>query len=297
VLPKVIIIVLNWNGKEDTIECLESLKRVTYSNYDIMLVDNGSTDGSVEFFRKWYPTLEIIENGENLGFAEGNNVGIRKALENEVDYVLLLNNDTVVDPEFLEEMVKVAESNLKIGIVGPKICYYHNPSKIWSVGGDINLFTGSIKNKGDMKPQDIFQGILTVDYVSGCALMIKSNLIKKIGLLDKDYFLYFEETDWNIRARKIGYISVVTCEAKVLHKSGASMKKVKDIDYYYFSRNGFLLLKKNGKIYHYITFFPINFVRYASMFTFNLVMGRFSRSRNILKGVIDYFNKKYGPYE
>ena len=125
---KVTIILLNWNGKEDTIECLESLKHITYPNYEILLVDNGSTDGSVECFRERYPGMEIIENGENLGFAEGNNVGIRRAMDEGADYVLLLNNDTVVDPEFLGELVKVGESDPKIGIVGPKICYYNNKS-------------------------------------------------------------------------------------------------------------------------------------------------------------------------
>lgn len=295
--PKVSIIVLNWNGKEDTIECLESLKLITYPNYEILLVDNGSTDGSVKYFRERYPEIEIIENRENLGFAEGNNVGIRKAMKNLTDYILLLNNDTIVNPDFLTKMVEVAESDTKFGIIGPKICYYHDPSKVWSVGGDVNLFTGSIKNRGDQKPQEDFQGTKIVDYVSGCALLIKRKVIEEIGLLDKDYFLYFEETDWNIRAHKRGYISVVTCNAKILHKSGASIKKVKDSNYYYFSRNGFLFLKKNGRWYHYITFVPINLIKYGLMFSLNLIRGRNLRSKYILKGTIDCLRGKYGSYE
>jgi GT2 family glycosyltransferase len=294
---KVGVIILNWNGKKDTDECLDSLKSITYPNYEIILVDNGSTDGSVEYLKKLHPEIEIIENQKNLGFAEGNNVGIIKAIENKADYVLLLNNDTVVSPDFLTTMIDVAESNDKYGIVGPKICYYHDPSKIWSVGGDVNLFTGSIKNKGNMDPQEMYKGIKIVDYISGCSLLIRSELIKKIGLLDKDYFLYFEETDWNMRAHKEGYVSVITCDAKILHKSGASIKKVNNLNYYYFSRNGFLFFKKNGSWYHYITFIPINLIRYGSMFCLNLIVGNYSASKYILNGIVDYINGKCGPYE
>lgn len=296
IYPKVSIIILNWNGKEDTIECLESLKQITYSNYEIILVDNGSTDGSVEVLKKQYPEIEIIENSQNLGYAEGNNVGIRKAIEKNVDYILLLNNDTIVSPEFLEELVKVAEGNSKIGIVGPKICYYSNPNKIWAIGGKINLFTGSIGNYGDGQDENKYKGIKVVDYVSGCALLFKSEVVKKVGLLDKEYFLYFEETDWNCRARKMGYISVINCNTQILHKSGTSVKKIKDSNYYYFPRNTLLFLEKNGNWYHYLTFSPMFLMRYGSIFAFNLLKGNNIRCTNILNGIRDYIKKEYGRY-
>ena len=294
IYPKVYIIILNWNGKEDTIECLESLKHITYSNYEILLVDNGSTDGSVECLRERYPGLEIIETGVNLGFAEGNNVGMRRAMNEGADYVLLLNNDTVVDSEFLGELVKVAEGDERIGIVGPKICYYNDPNKIWGIGGKINLFTGSIGNCEAGNFDNNFKGNKIVDYVSGCALLIKSEIIKKIGLLDQDYFLYFEETDWNIRVNKQGYISVINCDAWILHKSGASVKKVKDSNYYYFSRNTLLFLSKYGKWYHLIIFYPLFFTKFSSILIFNLIKGNKLRSKNIIYGIKDFIYKNYG---
>lgn len=292
--PTVAIIILNWNGKDDTIECLESLKHITYPNYEILLVDNGSTDGSVGCFRERYPGMEIIENGTNLGFAEGNNVGIRRAMDEGADYVLLLNNDTVVDLEFLGELVKVAEGDERIGIVGPKICYYDNPTIVWSVGGKINFFTSSIGNYGDGIVQTNFTGVENVDYVSGCALLIKNEVIMNIGLLDKDYFLYFEETDWNVRAHNHGYISVVNRDTRILHKSGASVKKVKDSNYYYFARNTLLFLKKNGKWYHYIVFCPLFITQYFSILVFNLVKGNKIRYKNIICGVTDFIKGNYG---
>src|SRR3989339_346256 len=137
--PLVYILILNWNGKEDTLECLSSLKKIDYPNYKTIVIDNGSTDDSVKIINKKYPKIKIIENKKNLGYAEGNNVGIRYALKNKADYVLILNNDTIVDKKFLTELVKVGESNEKVGIVGPNVyCYFFQAEdgiRDWSVTG------------------------------------------------------------------------------------------------------------------------------------------------------------------
>jgi hypothetical protein len=294
--PKVIIIILNWNGLNDTLECLESVKIVTYSNYSTILVDNGSEDGSVDIIRRAYPDIDIIENGRNLGFAEGNNVGIRKALGYNSDYILLLNNDTVVTPGFLKELVEASEKDENIGIVGPKICYYDEPSLIWSVGGRINLFTGSFRNIGENRNEKNYTGVNNVDYVTGCALLIKTEVIKKIGLMDTDYFLYFEETDWNVKAKKAGYLTVVNCNTHILHKVGASIKKVKGIYYYYNARNTLLFMKNNGNWYNLITFLPIYSSAYLLMAVYNLIGGQREGNRYIYEGIKDYMKKEYGPY-
>ena len=237
----------------------------------------------------------LIKNEKNYGFAEGNNIAMRYALKTlNPDYVLLLNNDTVVDRRFLEELVKVADSNKKIGIIGPKICYYADPEVVWSAGGKINLFTGTIGNIGDGDPQDNYKGIKCVDYVSGCSLLIKSKVIKKIDLIDTKYFLYFEETDWNIRAYRHGYTSAINCNVQILHKSGDSVRKVKDINYYYFTRNKLILIQKHGQIIHFLTFIPLFLMKFITQFSFNFLKGEFRKCRYMTKGLKDFITERNG---
>lgn len=259
--PKVSIIVLNWNGKEDTIECFESLKHITYPNYEILLVDNGSTDDSIEFFREYYKNTIIISNGKNLGFAEGNNVAIRKAINKGTDYVLLLNNDTVVDPSFLDELIDVAESDKKIGIVGPTI-YNYNSLKIQSAG----LYFQWDKGKGRrLRYNEIDKGdfdhIIEVDYVSGCALLAKRELIEKIGYLNKYYFAYWEETEWCIRARKQLYKVLYAPKSKIWHKGGCtSIRKSTGFQEYQLARNRFWFMKKHATKKQYLSFLLYGFM-------------------------------------
>jgi|SRR5665647_225894 GT2 family glycosyltransferase len=288
----VAVVVLNWNGLSDTVRCLESLEAVVYPTYEIILVDNGSTDDSVAFLSSRYPQITIIKNENNLGFAGGNNVGIRYALKKRSDYVLILNNDTVVEPGLITALVDVAERDPRIGMSGPKILYYDDPTKIWSAGGKINLYMGQFANAENGHLRTSCQGVKTVDYVSGCALLIKTKVIEEVGLLDNDYFLYLEEADWSFRAREQGYVSVVDCESAILHKAGASTTK--DSIYYYFARNSLLFMKKNGSWYHFITFIPSFIVHYGAKLVWNLVMGNRVRCKFIVAGIFDYMQGNYG---
>lgn len=254
--PKVAIIILNWNGKEDTIECLESLKHITYLNYEILLVDNGSTDGSVECLRERYPEMVIIENEKNLGFAEGNNVGIRRAMEKNVDYVLLLNNDTVVDSEFLGELVLNMRSDLKIGFVGPKVYYYdYNGRKdvLNFAGGGINLWKGKTYHIG-LNEADIgqYDEAREVDYVEGSCVLVRTYMLKKIGLLNSAYFTYWEENEWCMRGHRVGYKAFFAPKAKIWHKIGAS--NVGTTKQYYMARNMFWFMKEYTSKTQYILF-------------------------------------------
>ncbi len=254
--PKVAIIILNWNGKKDTIECLESLKHITYPNYELLLVDNGSTDGSVECFRERYPGMEIIENSENLGFAEGNNVGIRMAMEKGVDYVLLLNNDTVVDPEFLGELVKVVEGDEMIGFAGPLVYYYnYNGRKdiITHAGGKLDMWKGNSYSVGRNKIDDgRYKKVKEVDYVEGSCILIKKDLINRIGLLDPVFFTYWEETDWCMRGYRAGFKSVFVPDAKIWHKVARSNKN--GIREFYMVRNKIWFMKKYASKLQYFSF-------------------------------------------
>lgn len=305
--PRVSIILLNWNGWKDTIECLESLYRVTYPNYDIIVVDNGSRDESIQkikeyaegkidvnsrffmynpynkpikvfevnedearrgkFNRSLYEKYDVdkrlilIKNKDNYGFTGGNNVGIKFALSVlNPDYVLLLNNDTVVDKEFLIEMVKVAESNDKIGIVGSKIYYYDYGGRsdvIWALGGGgINLKTGRPWhyeiNKID---EGKYNEIKECEYVTGCSMLIKRDIMMKLKGFDTMYFAYYEDVDLSVETRKLGYKCIYTPKSRLWHKvSASSGGAVSPIVMYYMARNRILFMRKHNTFVGYLLF-------------------------------------------
>lgn len=254
--PKVVIILLNWNGKEDTIECLESLKHITYRNYELLLVDNGSTDGSVERFNELYPNIDIVINEKNLGYAEGNNVGIRTAMDKGADYILLLNNDTVVDPEFLGELVTAAESDIKIGFVGPKVYYYNYEGRkdiINFAGGKLDMLKGITTHIGiNEMDGGQYDQIKEVDYIEGSCILAKKEMLNIIGLLDPVYFAYWEDNDWCKRGYAAGYRSFFAPMAKIWHKTSAS--NIGTMNLYYMTRNRLWFMKKNASNLQYLVF-------------------------------------------
>ena len=244
--PKVFIIILNWNGWRDTLECLESLKKIDYPNYEILVVDNGSTDESVERLNKYIKTTDycLLTTPSNLGFAGGNNIGIRYALEKKTDYVLLLNNDTIVSQEFLRKLVEIGERNEKIGILGPKIYFYNEPKRIWFAGGRVNWLynKGTMRGYGELdKSQFDSPDYRTVDYITGCCLLIKRQVIEKIGLMSEDYFLYYEDVDWSLKAQSAGFKCIFVPAAKIWHKGSKSSVEFSASYIYYHIRNGLIL--------------------------------------------------------
>ena len=293
-IPKVSIIILNWNGKNDTVECLDSLKEMTYPNYEIILVDNGSIDGSAEYLKKLYPEIEFIENGENLGFAEGNNVAIRKVVARKTDYVLLLNNDTVVHPEFLTELVKVLENETSIGVVGPTVYYYNEKDRIQSAGAKIYWYKGQsphITSKNYIELNEIRD----VDYIMGCALLTNCELFKKIGYLNKDYFAYWEETDWCVRAKKAGYRIVHVPSAKVWHKGGSTTQKISGFHEYQMTRNMFWFMKTHASTRQYLVFliYFFGFQFWYSSAIHILYYKNIQTYRSFLKGIVDGAKRVY----
>lgn len=251
ILPKVSVIILNWNGYRDTAECLRSLCRLTYPSCEIILVDNGSTDGSVTRLREEFEKVVYIENGENLGFAGGNNAGIRYALQHGAGYVFLLNNDTVIDPNVLDELVRVAEGDKAIGMAGPVIYDYYDPSRVWFAGSHIDYRTGLTPqwHEGEKREKE-WPESWDVERLSGCAMLVKKEVIESAGMLDPDYFLYYEDTDWCARTRQHGFRIVCAGHAGVLHKQQGSSDRggVSTLVHYYCQRNRLLFLKKNAKI-------------------------------------------------
>lgn len=262
--PKVSIIILNWNGLEDTIECLNSIKKITYPNYEVIVVDNGSSGNDVQVLRKKFGSyIKIIKNKKNEGFAEGNNIAIRRVMkENKSKYVLLLNNDTVVDKKFLDELVKVAESDDKIGIVGPVIRNYYT-KEIDFAGGKINWWLGRPYHLKKIDPREY------TDFITGCCMLIPIEKLKKVGLFDKMYFTYFEDSDLCERIKKLGFKLKIIEKSKLIHKVSKSTGK-KGLYNYYFARNRITFNEKynSGARLYFFLFFQ----RYIKRFFAKLLL-------------------------
>jgi GT2 family glycosyltransferase len=221
--PRIAVIVLNWNGREDTLQCLDSVSRLKYSNFEVIVVDNGSADGSVAAIRESFPALFVIETGANLGYAEGNNVGIRAALERGADFILLLNNDTIVDSNLLTELAAGARLRPDAGIFGAKIYHYTERDRIWYAGVRWNRELLSFEVIIDESTYGEALGTIPdTDYACGCALFVRREVLAKVGLLDPKFFLTYEETDFCYRAREHGYCVVYVPRAMVWHKISAS---------------------------------------------------------------------------
>jgi GT2 family glycosyltransferase len=222
--PRVAVIVLTWNGKSLTLDCLETLARSTYDNIEILIVDNASTDGTAEAIAEIYgDRFTVLVNDTNLGFAGGNNVGIRHALAIGADYVLLLNNDTLVDSELIGHLAAAISISDDVGIVGPKIYYASPPDQIWYAGGKINLARGTARHIG-IREKDIgqYDTLQDVDYVTGCALMVRREVIDRIGSLDPAFNAYYEDADFCVRARRSGYRVVFVPAGHVWHRISSS---------------------------------------------------------------------------
>lgn len=221
--PLVWVILVNWNGREITLDCLDSLHHSTYRNQHVLVVDNASTDRSVENIRKMHPDVEVLALPENRRFAGGNNAGIRHALERGAELLLLLNNDTTVDPGYLEPLVERLSSDPSTGIVAPKIYYHSQPDRLWYAGGSISFWTGSMKHIG-IREYDHGQHDTPgeTDYATGCCFLTRRELVAEIGLLDESYYMYTEDADWCTRARRAGYLVKYEPRAKVWHRLSVS---------------------------------------------------------------------------
>lgn len=340
---RVSIIILNWNGWKDTIECLESVYQITYPNYDVIVVDNGSKDDSVQkikeycegkvrvkskffeydlsnkpikvfemtedeakkgkFKRPLYEKFDanrrliLIKNKNNYGFAGGNNIGVRCALEVlNPNYVLLLNNDTVVDNKFLDELIKVAEKDEKIGIVGPKIYYYDYNGRsdvINFAGGKLNLWKGQAYHIGIKEiDRGQYDKIVEVDYIEGSCLLIKRKILNKIYLFDSNYFAYWEDIDLCIRCRRTGYIIIYVPTAKIWHKESATSGRVGFHRVYYMTRNNFIFMKKytTGR---QLLFFILYFYGFRFWFESTIYLLYYRNIKSFLyfvKGMLDGFS-------
>jgi hypothetical protein len=243
--PEVVVVVLNWNNPDDTIACLHSVTSLDYPALFTIVVDNGSTDDSVTRIRASHPTIFIQETGDNLGYAEGNNVGIRLALARHPHYILVLNNDTELPSDFLTHLVAEAESDPAIGIVGPKMYFFDPPDMVFAAGSLVKWAEGTIDQRGIWLRESLTGPLYAndpedVDFIIGCGVLFRRGLLAEIGLLDERYYLNFEDVDICIRARRAGYRVRYTPHAVLYHKVSATLGQASPRNTYYMTRNALL---------------------------------------------------------
>ena len=329
------VLLLNWRGWSDTIECLESVFRQRYSNYRVVVCDNDSPDGSVERIQAWAEgrlqaaaaseelrwlseppvpkpigvrvrerreveeggvagagdlPLTLIRTGGNLGFAGGNNVGLRYVLaRGDVDYVWLLNNDTVVDPEALATMVRRAEGDGRIGMLGAKLLYYDEPGRIQAIaGGRLTRWQGMAKHVGGDRPDDgRWIAPLEVDVVLGASLLVRRQVIEDVGLLDERYFMYSEELDWCWRTRLAGWKLTYSPGSVVWHKVGRSVGHRSALQEYHAARGTLRFMRS-----HFPRLLPIAFIYglYRTLLP-KLVRGQPDRARAVLRAYRDHLRQ------
>jgi GT2 family glycosyltransferase len=258
----VAIILVNWNGKSDTLECLASLRKLDTPDVRVIVVDNGSADGSVETLRSAHPWVEIIALPENLRFAGGNNAGIAHALKLGADYVLLLNNDTFVAPDFVTQMLKRFTSEPACGMVAPKIYYAAVPDVLWFAGGEISFWTGTMRHIGIREiDRGQYDTPHVIDYATGCCILTSRNVIERIGVLDESFFIYGEDADWSMRVRNAGYHIMYEPRARVWHKVSVSAGgHLSSFKLRHKALSNLRFFARHARWYHWLTFPWMNVV-------------------------------------
>lgn len=295
--PVVYVIVLNWNGLADTTACLESCRKITTRGVRLLVVDNGSTDGSETGLRERFPDLELLQTGSNLGFAGGNNVGMRHALARGADWVLLLNNDTEVAPDFVEALLRAAQSDPAFGMLVSKIYFFDPPDVLWYAGAYMHERLGWGNHRGTGQ-RDVgqFDAIEETNRPTGCSLMVSRAVCEKVGLLSEEYFCYCEDLDWGMRARSAGFKVVYVPASKVWHKVSRSTGGSRSgVSLYYYVRNLLLCLDRNRPLP-----LPLRFARYLGVLgssVLTLVSMRIPKVaglRYVALGARDYFRRSLG---
>lgn len=243
--PLVSIITINYNNASVTEELIQSLQNITYPNVEIIVVDNGSTENPDQIKEK-FPFVNLLKTGNNLGFAGGNNEGFKVA---KGEYFLMLNNDTEVDPSFIEPLLDKFENDTSAGVVSSKLIYYHSDGIIQYAGSSpMNMLTGRSRFIGQKeKDQGQYNTCCPTYFGHGAAMMVPRKVVEKVGLMADLYFLYYEELDFCERIRKAGYSIWYTGLSKVYHKESMSVGKESPLKIYYMTRNRLLYLRRNGK--------------------------------------------------
>ncbi|MCX7995457.1 MAG: glycosyltransferase family 2 protein [candidate division WOR-3 bacterium] len=292
---KVTVVIVNWNGGEETIACVNSLQKCTYSDFDLVIVDNGSRAKDVKLLEERFGHIaRIIKNNVNLGFAGGVNKGIEVAIKNCSKYILLLNNDTIVSPDFLEILVNHAEKEPEIGIVTPKINYYSSPGIIWSAGGFISKLRASGFSYGEGRNDSEYASNRIISFASGCCMLIKAEVISQVGFFDENYFLYVEDADFCYRVTSSGYKILYAASSKIFHKVNRTSKKdVSNLPLYYTTRNRLYFAKKFLSEMFLISLFYLILSLFPKSFIW-AIRGEFNNLVAVRLAFRDFLKRKFG---
>lgn len=294
-LPKVGIVLVNYNGYVDTVRCLKSLETISYPNVEVIVVDNGSHDGSGARLRTEFSSVTHIYSKENTGFTGGNNIGIEHALSTGCDHVLLLNNDTIVTPGFLEPLVARLESDAKIAAVSGKI--YYAPEKrggqsdiLWYAGCYQKWHMGYHHHGVEEKDTGKYDTPIEIPYACGCLMLMRGSVIREIGILSPDYFIYWEEADWCHRARNAGYTCMYEPKCVIFHNlAGAPIGDETPFYMYLQHRNAFIYAHKYYRGLNAIRFWLFYPMFLAYRFAYDWRIHKRQAARAMLAGIRDYF--------
>jgi GT2 family glycosyltransferase/ADP-heptose:LPS heptosyltransferase len=293
---KILVIIVSWNQRDDSLRCLESVRRLDYKEYDILFIDNGSLDGTPDVVRQSFPGIFMIGLRTNIGAAAGRNIGIRFARENGYEYIFFLDNDAIVDPPALTELLRSAESSPLVAGVGAKSYYLNVPRKIWNFGGRLNYLKGLFSDTYQGIVDDgQFEQIKEVDSFPIGFGLIKTEAIKRIGEIDERYHIYYEEADWNIRMRKAGFRLLVNPRAKIWHNRSSSLGMESGNFYYYRTRNHLLFVRKNIPWFFQPTayaYFLLNYFYHGLLTSY--LSKRPEQVRATVIGVLDFMRGEFG---
>jgi GT2 family glycosyltransferase len=285
------IIILNFNQEADTAECILSLKRMDYKNYRVILVDNGSSDGSGSRLKERFKEIDLLRSDENLGFAGGCNLGIRRSLEtNPAGYILLLNNDAVVNERLLDELLGAAETNRAIGVAAAVNYYYSSPETVHMAAHRFFWWLGVQGRLTDMGGAAFKE----VQSVSACCMLVKKEVIEKIGVFDERFFMYYEDSDFCLRARRAGFKVAAVRDAKVWHRISAILGTRTPQEYYIYTRNQPLFMLKNCPKIFLPIYFSVYFVKVTLRIVYFFLILRRALSSAVLNGVCDFFMGNFG---
>lgn len=291
------IIILNWNNAPDTIDCLDSLSRINYQDKEIILIDNASTDGSLEKIKAWRDLKDLpyhihfLTLNENLGFAGGNNAGIKLAIELKAEYVLLLNNDTVVPVDFLDQLMKTIQNDPKIGVLGCRINHFPQQEKIWFNGGRIDYLRGFGTHY-----KDTFVGLRECDFVTGCLMLMPVKVLERTNLFDERYFLISEDTHLSQEIKKLGYKIMIDSHVQINHKISATMGGFySPVTQYYFHRNRMLFMMGVLNLWQKVLFLIFQFACVIPAWSFmEIIKGKGTYVLWAWRGYRDFLTGTFG---
>jgi GT2 family glycosyltransferase len=292
------LVILNWNGLEDTLRCLDSLAaaQTSFAKIDIVVIDNGSSADPADEILKKTPAADYLRLQRNLGFAAGSNIGAKRALARGSNFILFLNNDTVIEPNLFEELLANFSANPAIGIVSPIICDMSDRPQIDYAGGRINFAFGEFKHR-HQKPATTIP--FETDYISGCCMMISKAAVDRIGLFDEKLFAYFEDVDLCLRAHLAGFKLVCVPTVAIRHKGSASSRRnlregtTSPLQHYLLARNRLIVENRYAsgpsKWFHKLVSNPLRILYYVTGF---MVRGRWTKLRWFLRGIKDGMGQK-----